>query len=94
MKEMNEELRRRQSETVEMQKQNLGERLYPLVEQLEVGVVELYHFVNIHIRFVRISDCIYHSCAAPTCCQTHRDACGNGQLGFACFAEFTRKISC
>ncbi|KAL1224370.1 Polyadenylate-binding protein 7 [Cardamine amara subsp. amara] len=33
VKEMDEEVRRRQSGTVEMQKQKLGERLYPLVEK-------------------------------------------------------------
>lgn len=35
VKAMNEELRRRQSETHEMQKHNLRERLYPLVEKLK-----------------------------------------------------------
>jgi len=98
---MKKSIQQRQSETVGMEMQLLGELLHPLVEKLEVGVLESDHYVNSHIRLVMLintififSDCTYHSFAAPACKQNHRDASGNGQVGIASFAEITRRLGC
>lgn len=100
-KEMKKPIQQRQSETIVMEKQLLGELLYPLVEKLEVSVLEFDPYVTFHILFVILintrsicSDLTYYSFAASTCQQNHRDASGNGQVGIASFAEITTRIGC